>query len=74
MLDPAILALCIPLAAIVGAFGVVLTRMWTRHRERMAMIEMGMHPDSHEDEALLSSGERAELPPRASRADTRGPR
>jgi hypothetical protein len=74
VLEPAILALLIPLAAIVGGVGIGLARMWMRHRERMAMIEMGMHPDSPEDPELLSSGERAELPARASRAETRGPR
>ncbi len=59
MLEPAILALFIPILAIVGAFSVALLRMWTRHRERIAMIEMGMDPDTAgEDEAeRLEAGE-----------------
>jgi hypothetical protein len=73
MLDPAILALCIPLAAIVGGFSIVLTRMWTRHRERMAMIEMGLHPDAP-DEELPPPREQAELPQRSYRADKGSPR
>ncbi len=35
----------IPIVAIVGAFGTVIGRLWMRHRERMALIEMGIHPD-----------------------------
>lgn len=45
ILDPAILALAIPIVAILGGFSVALSRIWIHHRERMAMIERGLHPD-----------------------------
>ncbi len=48
------LALMIPIVAIVSVFlvgGILgMTRLIFRHRERMAMIERGMHPDLLADE------------------------
>jgi hypothetical protein len=48
------LALMIPIVAIVSVFvvgGILgLTKLIFRHRERMAMIERGMHPDLVERE------------------------
>lgn len=48
-LEPDQLALMIPVVAIVCVFlvgGILgLTKLVFRHRERMAMIERGMHPD-----------------------------
>ena len=56
------LALLIPIVAIVSVFlvgGILgLTKLIFRHRERMAMIERGMHPD------LLERGEEGEGPTR----------
>ena len=53
-LDEATLALMIPIVAIVSVFlvgGILgLTKLFFRHRERMAMIERGMHPDLVEPE------------------------
>jgi hypothetical protein len=49
LLDPGVLALAIPILAILGGCGIVLSKTWIRHRERMAMIRMGMHPDHPED-------------------------
>ena len=42
---PGVLALSIPIVAIV-VFGIKgILRLLVQHRERMAMIEMGLHPD-----------------------------
>ena len=46
---PEILALLIPIVAIVVGGLVAIIKMMIRHQERMAMIERGMHPD-HPDE------------------------
>lgn len=40
-----ILAISIPIVAILTAGAVTIARMVIKHRERMALIEMGMHPD-----------------------------
>ena len=37
----------IAMAVVEGA--VVVTRMWIKHRERMAMIEKGLNPDALQD-------------------------
>jgi hypothetical protein len=50
-MDAAILALLIPISAIAFAAAVVLSKMWIRHRERMAMIDAGLHPDRPELDA-----------------------
>jgi len=44
------LALSIPIVAIlvVGIAGIV--KLWITHRERMAMIQQGMHPDHPPEE------------------------
>lgn len=44
-LQPANLALLIPITAIVAFTAVVLVKLLIRHRERIAMIEQGLHPD-----------------------------
>lgn len=46
ILDPAILGTLIPIVAILAAVAITLTHRLIRHRERMAMIERGMHPDA----------------------------
>ena len=62
LLNPAILGIMIPIVAVVTAGTVILARVWMRHRERMAMIEMGMHPDHPEDEHVeLDYEDRVEL-------------
>lgn len=45
LLNPAVLALLIPITAILTVGAIVIVRLWARHQERMAMIEAGMHPD-----------------------------
>ena len=54
------LALMIPIVAIVSIFlvgGILgLTKLVFRHRERMAMIERGMHPDLIEPEEEEAGG------------------
>ncbi len=53
-LKPDQLALMIPIVAVVSVFlvgGILgLTKLIFHHRERMAMIERGMHPDLIEPE------------------------
>jgi hypothetical protein len=70
LIDPAILALAIPILGILGGCGIVFTKLWLRHRERMAMIQMGMHPDHPDDpdepyeldRPALGAGDLEELP------------
>ena len=45
-LDPAIVGALIPVVAIIGGFAFAITKAIIRHRERLAMIERGMHPDA----------------------------
>ncbi len=49
LFDPAVVWVLIPLAVIAALVGSRLARAWMRHRERMAMIEQGMHPDARHD-------------------------
>jgi len=42
---PGILALSIPIVAIVVVGIIIVARLFVRHRERMALIAMGIHPD-----------------------------
>ncbi len=42
----------IPIVAILAMAVIVITKLSMRHRERMAMIERGMHPD-HPEQAEL---------------------
>jgi hypothetical protein len=45
LLEPAVLGMAIPILAIV--YGIVHAIL--KHRERMALIEQGIHPDSVRD-------------------------
>jgi hypothetical protein len=45
-LDPAVVGALIPIVAILGGFAFAITKAIIRHRERLAMIERGMHPDA----------------------------
>ncbi|MEW6743846.1 MAG: hypothetical protein AB1486_13910 [Planctomycetota bacterium] len=56
VLNPATLALLIPIAAIVVGGIVAVVKAAIRHQERMAMIERGMHPD-HPGETSYPYGE-----------------
>lgn len=49
----------IPITGIVGGLGIAAYAIWIKHRERMAMIEQGLHPDSLDDidPDQLESGE-----------------
>ena len=56
LLNPAVLGTLIPLAVIIGFFTKSIVGRVTTHRERLAMIEQGMHPDQlpfpeHADDA-----------------------
>ncbi len=65
-MDPAILGIMIPILAIVGGIAVAIIRMWITHRERMAMIEAGLHPDHPELDEGDDDAEPARLPERTS--------
>ena len=45
LLDPGVLALLIPIIAIVGAFSVAGLKAHHRHQERLEKIKQGMDPD-----------------------------
>ena len=40
------LVFAVPIFGIIGGTIIVVTKSLIRHRERMAMIEQGIHPDS----------------------------
>ena len=63
LLDPAVLGTMIPLAVIIGFFAKSIVGRITTHRERLAMIEQGMHPDQPPLPEYAEDAERA-LPPR----------
>ncbi|MEW6743845.1 MAG: hypothetical protein AB1486_13905 [Planctomycetota bacterium] len=48
--NPAILALFIPIVAVIVGGLVAVVHTTLRHRERMAMIERGMHPGADTDQ------------------------
>ncbi|MEE9280156.1 MAG: hypothetical protein V3V67_08275 [Myxococcota bacterium] len=56
-IDPGVIGVFIPIVAIVAGVGFALAQRWFRHKERIAMIQMGMHPDHPE----LEAGEGGEL-------------
>jgi hypothetical protein len=45
LLQPDVLVFLIPISAILVGGAVAITKLLIRHRERLAMIEHGMHPD-----------------------------
>jgi hypothetical protein len=49
--EPARLALLIPIVAIIFGSLTAMVSSVVKHRERMAMIEMGIHPDHPPDES-----------------------
>ena len=67
ILQPEILGVMIPILAIVVGGAVFLSRAWITHRERMAMIAIGLHPDypPHEEARALKEGELEEFPEEA---------
>jgi hypothetical protein len=50
VLDAEVLALGIPIVAILVGGTIAITGMIIRHRERIAMIEHGMQPPKDDDE------------------------
>ena len=50
LFHPKVLVFMIPIVAILVGGAIVITKMMIRHRERLAMIERGIHPDaSHQN-------------------------
>ena len=45
LLRPEILGVMIPIVAILTGGAIAISARFARHRERLAMIERGMHPD-----------------------------
>jgi hypothetical protein len=43
--SPEILGIMLPIVAVIAAAIVIIIKLLIRHRERMTMIERGMHPD-----------------------------
>jgi hypothetical protein len=43
--NPEILGIMLPIVAVIAAAIVIIIKLLIRHRERMTMIERGMHPD-----------------------------
>jgi Flp pilus assembly protein protease CpaA len=48
--NPAALVFAIPIIAILVGGIIAIAKLLIRHRERMAMIERGMHPDHPQDQ------------------------
>jgi hypothetical protein len=46
ILDPSILGLLIPVVALLVGGAIAITKMITKHQERLAMIERGINPDA----------------------------
>lgn len=42
---PEILGVMLPIVAVIALAVVVIVKLFIRHRERMALIEHGIHPD-----------------------------
>ena len=49
LMNPALIWVLIPLAAIIGSFIYKGLKLHYEHKERMARIEMGMEPDHAEE-------------------------
>ncbi len=50
LLNPAILGVLIPIVAILSVFGWLTVTSLIKHRDRLAMIDRGMHPDLQREE------------------------
>ena len=53
----------IAIVAIVGCNVTKMVEMSHRHRERMSMIQMGMHPDGPTSDPSVASYEKPAVPP-----------
>ncbi len=51
LLSPYVVGSLIPIAAILMVVILGITKLLFRHRERMAMIERGMHPDRPQEQS-----------------------
>ena len=56
LLQPSIFVFLVPIAAILVGGVIAVTKLIIRHRERIAMVEHGMHPD-HPPEGTVEQGE-----------------
>ena len=46
LMNPGVLAMLIPIVAIIAGAAIAITKMIIQHRERLAMIESGRNPDA----------------------------
>ncbi len=53
--EPQLIVFLIPIVAIIAFALIVIVKLLIRHRERMAMIERGMHPDHPAEEISADS-------------------
>jgi len=63
LLDPDNLVMLVPITAILVGGAIAITRLVIRHRERIAMIEHGMHPDAPPSRTPARQIEDPRLPP-----------
>lgn len=56
-MQPEVLGILVPIVAMLAVTAVWITKLWIRHRERMAMIEMGMNPDQRPEKAAGNDAE-----------------
>ncbi|MBM3998485.1 MAG: hypothetical protein FJ297_02900 [Planctomycetes bacterium] len=59
------MAISIPIVAIIAGCGVALANSMMRHRERMAMIEQGMHPDDRQARDAFRASKKGKTPKEA---------
>ena len=57
ILDEDVIVFLVPIVAIIMGGIVAITVLWHRHRERLAMIERGMHPDQPPEADGADQGE-----------------
>ena len=58
LLSPSVLVFLVPITGIIVGGAIAITHAVIRHRERIAMIQHGIHPDSPEAK-VSREGERA---------------
>lgn len=58
LLRPDVIWVLIPIVAILGGIGHKIVKLVIAHRERMAMIEQGIHPDEVEAELKAEAAAR----------------
>jgi hypothetical protein len=55
-LDPDVIVFLVPIVAIIGGVIIAVVKMLIKHRERVIMIEHGIHPDYPPDDEDKRTG------------------